>query len=324
MHTLELLQANLLSPMVPAFVLGIFATILRSDLRFPDELYTALSVFLLFAIGLKGGAAMSVSSPGELLLPALASLALGVGTPLWCYAILRYLGRMEVANAAAIAVHYGSVSAVTFIAGQTYLEKIGVKFEGFMPALVALMEVPAIVVGLLIAKWQLGGGNLKQSLHEVLAGKSVVLLVGGLLIGLAAGAHGVEQVRPFFLDPFKGVLTLFLLEMGMAAARRFRDLSRVGAFLLAFGLVMPVLHGLLGVWVGRLIGLSEGGATLLAVLSASASYIAAPAAVRISLPQANPSFYLTASLAITFPFNLTVGVPLYHALSEWVYRGGTP
>ncbi len=322
MDALELARANLLSPMVLAFALGVAATLLKSDLKLPDALYDTLSVYLLLAIGLKGGAELSVTPLRAVLGPALATLALGVGIPLWCYAILRRLGRFGVADAAALAAHYGSVSAVTFIACLGFLDRAGVAYEGFMPALVALLEAPAIVVALGLARLGLPReGGWGEVLHELLTGKSIVLLAGGLLIGWVSGKPGVAAVAPLFVDLFKGALVLFLLEMGLITARRFRDLARVGPFLLAFAIVLPVLHGLLAVVLGRVAGLSLGGATVLAVLAASSSYIAAPAAVRIALPEANPSLYLTASLAVTFPFNLALGLPLYYQLARAVYGG---
>ena len=321
--TLELVRFNLLSPIVLAFVLGIVATLVRSDLRFPEELYTALSIYLLLAIGLKGGVALSETPLAEFAGPALITLALGVAVPLWSYVILRRLGRFGVADAAALAAHYGSVSAVTFIASLAFVQAVGAPAEGFMPTLVALLEVPAIIIALLLARTQGGGGRggWGEVLHEVLAGRSILLLLGGLIIGALAGKQGLKPVTPFFVDLFQGALTLFLLDMGMVAARRFGDLRRVGAFLLGFGVIMPVLHGALGVWLGSLVGLSLGGSTVLGVLAASASYIAAPAAVRIALPEANPSYYLTAALAITFPFNLTIGIPLYYALAGLIHNG---
>lgn len=325
METLELLRFNLLSPMVLAFILGITATLIRSDLKFPDELYSALSIYLLLAIGFKGGVELSKTTLAEFWAPALVTLFLGVGIPLWSYVILRRLGKFDIANAAALAAHYGSVSAVTFITSQTFLENLQVPFNGFMPTLLALLEVPAIVIGLLIANLKLGsGGGLGKALHEILTGKSIVLLLGGLLIGFLVGSEGFALVKPFFVDPFNGVLTLFLLEMGMVTARRLRDLAQVGGFLIGFGIVMPVLHGILGVWLGSVAGLSLGGCTILGTMAASASYIAAPAAVRIALPQANPSYYLTAALGITFPFNLAIGIPLYYAVAQFIYQWSYP
>jgi len=320
MTTLELVRINLLSPIVLAFVLGIVATLVRSDLKFPDELYAGLSIYLLLAIGLKGGAALAQTPVQEFWAPALATLALGIAVPIWCYVILRRLGGFEVADSAAIAAHYGSVSVVTFIASLSFLEAIRAPAEGFMPTLVAVLEVPAIIVALVIARMSVGGrGSWGEVIHEVVAGRSVLLLLGGLVIGYASTPAGLANVAPLFVDLFQGALALFLLEMGMVAARRFRDLSTVGIFLVGFGVVMPVVHGALGVWLGSLSGLSLGGSTVLGVLAASASYIAAPAAVRIALPQANPSYYLTSSLAITFPFNLTIGIPLYYAMATWIH-----
>ncbi|HMQ34009.1 MAG TPA: sodium-dependent bicarbonate transport family permease [Chloroflexaceae bacterium] len=320
LEIVELVRLNLFSPMVLAFVLGVLATLVRSDLKFPEELYTGLSIYLLLAIGLKGGAELSETPLASFWAPALATLALGVTIPVVAYVLLRRMGRLEVADAAAIAAHYGSVSAVTFAAVQTFLEALRVPYEGFMPTLVALLEVPAIVVALLIARVALGqGGSWGAVIGELLTGKSILLLLGGLVIGALAGKAGLAQVAPLFVDPFKGALTLFLLEMGMVAARRFRDLRKVGGFLIGFGVLMPVANGVVGLWLGSLAGLSPGGAVVLGTLAASASYIAAPAAVRIALPQANPSYYLTAALAITFPFNLAIGIPLYYGLAGLFY-----
>lgn len=325
MSPLQTIQTNLLSPLVLAFVLGIVATRVRSDLKFPDALYSALSIYLLLAIGLKGGAELSHTSLADLWKPVLAALALGLSIPVWSYAVLRRLGRFSVVDAAAIAAHYGSVSAVTFVASLTFLDNVKVAYDGFMPALVALMEIPAIVVALLIAQTRRPdrrAGSLGEALHEILTGRSVLLLAGGVIIGALSGERGMESVAPFFVAPFRGALTLFLLEMGMVAAGRFRDLRKVGPFLFVFALVAPVLHGMLGVWLGTLAGLTLGGSMVLGALAASASYIAAPAAVRIALPEASPGYYLTAALAITFPFNLAAGLPLYYAFARLLHPAG--
>ncbi len=320
MEILELVRLNLLSPMVLAFVLGIIATVVRSDLKFPDELYTGLSIYLLLAIGLKGGVALSETPLSQFWAPALTTLALGVTIPVVAYGILRRFGGFGIADAAAIAAHYGSVSAVTFAAAQTFLDALAVPYEGFMPTLVAILEIPAIMVALLIARIASGrGGNWREAAHELFAGKSILLLIGGMAIGWLSGRPGIAQVDPLFTDLFRGALTLFLLEMGMVAARRLRDLRRVGGFLIAFGIIMPLVNGVLGIWLGQLAGLSMGGAMILGVLAASASYIAAPAAVRISLPEANPSYYLTAALGITFPFNLAIGIPLYYGAALFIF-----
>lgn len=316
---LDVLLASLLSPVVLAFVLGALAVAVRSDLEIPEPLYQALSIYLLLAIGLKGGTALSVTPLGEVAAPVLGTLVLGVVTPVVAYNVLRRLGRFDRTNAAALAAHYGSVSAVTFIAAQTVAAYAGVPSEGFMPALVAVLEVPAIIVGLLIA-YARGerAGSWQEALREVVTGRSIVLLVGGMAIGWIAGKDGMAPVEPFFVAGFQGALTLFLLDMGMSAARRLRDLRAVGPFLVAFGVLMPLVHGALGVWAGLATGLSVGGAAVLGAMVSSASYIAAPAAVRVGLPEANPAYYLTAALGITFPFNLTVGIPVYLALAEWM------
>ncbi|RDI95518.1 sodium-dependent bicarbonate transport family permease [Meiothermus sp. QL-1] len=321
METLELLRTNLLSPAVLAFVLGMVATLVRSDLKIPEALYTSLSIYLLLAIGLKGGAALASTPLEEVWRPALATLALGVLTPLLAYLVLRRLGRMDVVNAAALAAHYGSVSAVTFAAATSFMQAARQPVEGYLPTLVAILEVPAIVIALLIARRNLKGSSMGEAVREILTGRSILLLVGGSLIGFLSGPEGLKKVSAVFVEPFQGALVLFLLELGMVAAKRLRDLRQAGAFLVGFGLGMPVVHGALGVWLGSLAGMSVGGATVLGTMAASASYIAAPAAVRIALPQANPSYYLTASLGITFPFNLTLGIPLYFALSRLVHGG---
>lgn len=318
MDTLDLIRANLLSPMVLSFALGAVATLVRSDLKFPDQVYQAMAIYLLFAIGLKGGVALSQASWGMVAAPGLAGIAMGAAIPLWCFAILRRLGGFNRADAAALAAHYGSVSAVTFIAALSFVELVGNRAEGFMPTILALMEIPAIIVALSLGR--AGGGAWRHALPEVMVGNSVVLLAGGLVVGWVSGPRGYEQVAPFFGAPFLGVLCLFLLDMGMVAARRAREIRAVGPFLLVFAIVMPVIHGILGVGIGAAIGLSIGGATVLGVLAASASYIAAPAAVRVGLPEANPAFYVTAALAITFPFNLVVGLPLYLELARILAR----
>lgn len=320
MEHLDILAANLLSPIILAFALGVIASLVRSDLRLPDSIYNALSIYLLLAIGLKGGVELNKTPIGDFVGPALVTLFLGLLTPVIAYNVLRRLGRFDRVNASAIAAHYGSVSAVTFIVAITFGTMTGRAPEGFMPALVAILEVPAIVVALMIAFTRdKRAGSWRDALHEVLAGRSVILLVGGLLIGLAVGPVGFEPVAPFFVSGFQGALALFLLEMGIVAARRLKDLRTVGFFLVGFGIFVPILHGLLAVWLGQYAGLSMAGSAVLGAMVSSASYIAAPAAVRIALPEANPTFYLTASLGITFPFNVTIGIPLYYTFAEWFF-----
>jgi uncharacterized protein len=325
MEILDAIRANLLSPAVLFFALGLVAALARSDLKFPEPLYTALTIYLLVAIGFKGGVAISEAGLGAVWLPSLAAIALGTAIPLWTYPVVRYAGKFSPVDAAAIAAHYGSVSAVTFIAATNYLKSVNQPYENYATAFLAVMESPAILVGVVLGKLATSSHgrpeftSLKTALHEAVLGRSIFLLVGSLIVGALCGTSGMEKVEPFFVTPFQGVLALFLLEMGLVAGRRLEDLKRVGAFLLVFGIAMPLVHGCLGVFLGQATGLSAGGATLLGVLAASASYIAAPAAIRISLPEANPTFYLTASLAITFPFNIALGVPIYFAVARWLY-----
>jgi hypothetical protein len=341
MEFLEPLGQSLLSPMVLAFLLGLLAALARSDLKVPEPLYAAMTIYLLFGIGLKGGAKLDGVALADFAAPAAAAIGLCLLIPAWSFALLRRFGRLSPDDAGAVAAHYGSVSVVTFGACVAFLEVRQVPLEGFLPALLALMEVPGIVVALLLTQLArtpvrqvvpvrghaflapgFGAAPWGKLLHELFTSKGILLLLGGLVIGLLSGQTGYQQVGPFFDVPFRGVLTIFLLEMGLVTGRRLGDLRAAGGFLAGFALVMPLLHGMMGVWVGQHVGLSLGGATALGTLAASASYIAAPAAVRVALPQANPGLYVTASLGITFPFNLVIGIPLYFGFAQWLYAAG--
>ena len=303
-------------PVILFFLLGALAGFVRSDLRIPGVLYESLSIFLLLAIGLKGGVELARLPLASIALPALVVIVTGALIPLVAYPVLRRLGRLSSADAGSIAGHYGSVSVVTFAVGTTYLVRLGQEAEGYMTVLLVLLEFPALVIGVLLARRGETGTPWGKVLHEVFAGKSIVLLLGGLVIGWVAGPDGIAPLDRLFFDLFKGMLAFFLLEMGLVAASRFGDLRRAGPFLIVFATVMPVFAGGLGVAIGALLGLSVGGATLLATLYASASYIAAPAAMRLAVPQANPALSIGAALGITFPFNLLVGIPLYHQLAQ--------
>jgi len=329
---IEVLRANFCSPLTLAFAFGIFARVIRSELALPRDLYASLSFYLLFAIGLRGGVELSHSNPLDLAFPAIATLLTGCITPLTSWLVLRRIGRFSISDAAGIAAHYGSVSAVTFVAAQQFAASRGLVVEGYMPALLAMLEIPGIQIAIGLGLWQLrreqcrresgpglegdsgrrSGQSARAVLHELLTGRSLLLLVGGLLIGLVAGAEGCKPVQPLFDGLFRGALTLFLLEMGLTAGAKLSDLPRAGVFLVAFGILVPIAHGCPGVWLGSLAGLSTGGCMVLGTMASSASCIAAPPAVRMSLPEANPAFSLTAALAITFPFNLLFGIPLYH------------
>jgi len=309
-------------PVVWFFVLGLAAGLARSDLRLPPAVYDLLSTLLLLTIGLKGGVELARSSFGGLAPQVLAVLAMGFTLPLLVYPLVRRLGRLDRPNAASIAAHYGSVSVATYAVGVSFLDEQRVAVDSQLPLFLVLLEVPAIMVGIWIARAGQQAIALGRLAHEILLGKSIVLLVGGLAIGWAAGPQGVVAIEPLFFDLFKGVLALFLLEMGLIAASQARALKVHGPFLVVFGLLAPLLLAAIGAAVGWLIGLNPGGTTLLAVLAGSASYIAAPAAMRIAVPEANPSLSLTASLGVTFPFNIFIGVPLYWQLSEYLHRLG--
>jgi hypothetical protein len=353
----DLLRNNLLSPIALSFALGVVAKLVRSELTFPREVYIGLSLYLLFALGLHGGVELSHTRFDDVLAPAAATLFLGVLTPVLAYLVLRRLGRFSISDAAGIAAHYGSVSAVTFIAANQFVTGLGLKAEGFMPTLLTLLESPGIHVALAIGALGLarqratapsmittGGGpaaamlgpdgmvltgelpahgqvNWKETLREILTARTMVLLVGGLIVGYLFGESGWKQVGPFYdtAGPmFRGALCLFILEMGLVAGERFGDLSKVGPFLLGFGIVMPIVFGALGVVLGHAAGLSVAGCTILATMASSASYIAAPPAVRMNLPEANPSYSLTLALLITFPFNLLAGIPLYLRMAQLI------
>lgn len=313
---------NLLDPVVLCFVAGLLAGLLRSDLRIPEAVYETLSIFLLLAIGLKGGIQLAKTPLITVLAPAAGTLLLGGLIPLVAYGILRRLGRFGVADAAAIAAHYGSVSAVTFAVVLGYLQRAGVEYEQYVTVLLVLLEVPAIAVGILLARLgdRAEGVRWSALIGELLLGKSIYLMLAGLAIGYIAGPERSAAISPLFVGLFPGALALFLLEMGLVASRRLHDLKRVGAFLVAFGAGMPLISATLGIAIGMAAGLSVGGTTVLATLAASSSYIAAPAAMRLAVPQANPSYYLTASLGITFPFNVVLGIPLYARMTELAYQ----
>jgi len=305
-----------LDPVILFFVLGVIAGVAKSDLKLPPAIYELLSILLLLAIGLKGGVELSKSSMSGLLPQVAAVLAMGFIMPFVLYPLAR-LGRTGRADAASLVAHYGSVSVATFAVGIAYLNDRNIAYDSQLPLFLVLLEVPAIIVGILIAK---GLSDRSQAwgrvMHEIVFGKSILLMVGGLLIGWIAGPQGVQPLEPLFFDLFKGLLALFLLEMGLIAASQGQALRQHGVFLILFGLLVPLPMACVGALIGTLIGLNVGGVTLLAVLAGSASYIAAPAAMRIAVPDANPSLPLTASLGVTFPFNIFIGIPVYYAIAQ--------
>jgi hypothetical protein len=297
------------------FLLGLFAGIVRSDLKLPSALYDSLSVFLLLAIGLKGGEGLAQQPIGPLLPQLFAVVLLGVVQTLIAYAILRFAGRLGRMDAAATAAHYGSVSVATFAVAVNWLVARNIAFEPQATIFLVVMEVPAIMVAIVLARGIGRDTDWRVLLHETFLGKGVTLLLGGVAIGWIAGPEGLAPVKAVYADLFKGVLTLFLLEMGLIVSRQLGELRKNGVFLVAFGLLMPLLSGMLGLACGLLLDLSVGGLTLLATLAASASYIAVPAAMRVAIPQANPALSLGVVLGVTFPFNILLGIELYHRLA---------
>ena len=315
-------MSNLLDPVILFFVLGLLAGGAKSDLRLPEPVYKMLSIYLLVTIGLKGGVHLAEHAGFGLIGPVVAALLLALIIPAIAFGVLKVWGNFSRDDAAALAAHYGSVSAVTFAVGQAFLDRQGLPHEAYIALLVAVMEVPAIGLAVALARRGEGKTEWGPLAVEVLLNRSIFLLIGGVAIGAVAGHERLQPIEGFFFGGFKGALALFLLEMGVLASQRLGDLKKVGPFLVGFGILMPLLAGTLGALAGTLAGLSLGGTTLLAILAASASYIAAPAACHVAIPRANPTLYLTAALGLTFPFNLTVGIPIYFALAGAFHRGG--
>jgi hypothetical protein len=320
----SLVLQNLLSPPVLFFFLGVLAVLFKSDLDIPSPLPKLFSLYLLMAIGFKGGIELAYSGLGsEVLLTIGAAIFMALAVPLLCFYVLRL--KLDAANAAAVAASYGSISAVTFITAESFLNVLHLDFDGFMVAALALMESPAIVVGVILAKLYSDKGGDSQTLHwrevfrEAFLNGSVFLLIGSLVIGALVGsfnAAGVEKMVPFTEKLFYGALCFFLLDMGLVAAQRLQDLRKVGSFLIGFAVLAPLVNSMLGLGISRLLGLPQGDALLFMVLCASASYIAVPAAMRMTVPEANPSLYISTALGLTFPFNVVVGIPLYLTLVQ--------
>lgn len=318
---IALAVSNLVSPIILSFALGLFAALARSDLSIPEAAAKALSIYLLFAIGFKGGVSVASHGVDGTLLASLgAGIVLSFMIPFIAFALLRVMSRLSVTDAAAVAGHYGSISIVTFVAASTALSAQGVEFEGYMVAVAAAMEAPAILSALWLVSRGKGGQKMEGDLwREILLNGSIVLLLGSFAIGAVTGEKGLADIESFIVAPFKGVLCLFLLDMGLVAGRGLRAArGAVTPMLVLFGILMPLIGAALGVVVGAMLGLSAGGIALMGVLSASASYIAVPAAMRVALPEANPSIYLTLSLGVTFPFNLTLGIPIYIAAATLI------
>ena len=321
--TLNVALANLASPMVLFFALGFLAALARSELSVPEAVGKGLALYLMLAIGFKGG--VSVAEAGlssALIATAIAGILLGFIIPVIAHTLLRMTTGLDDATRAAVAAHYGSISVVTFVAATEVVTSMGLVFDGYMVAVMALMETPAIIAGLLLARGAVTSTSPETATpwsslaREVFLNGSVVLLIGAFIVGIITGTKGMEAIGPFVDAPFKGILCLFLLDMGLLAARRLRESTSLTLPLAAFGIYMPLIAAVLGVLTGTLLGLDVGSVALLTVLSASASYIAVPAAMRMALPEANAAIYLTLSMAITFPFNLVIGIPLYISAAQ--------
>jgi hypothetical protein len=295
-------MVSAIDPIVLFFALGLLAGVFKADLRLPPAIYEFVSTLLLLSIGMKGGVELARQPAAGLIGQIGLTLVMGVFLTLLAFALLRGVGRLDRANAAAVAV--------------AFLTQAAIEFEPAMPLLVVVLEVPAIVVGILLARGLSAGTSWGEIGREVLLGRSVMLLLGGLAIGALAGDASIEPLKPLFFDLFKGVLALFLLEMGLIAADHLEGFRRHGFFMAAFALLIPPFFAAIGLLFAAAMGLSLGGAILLATLAASASYIAAPAAIRSAVPEANPALSLTASLALTFPFNILLGIPLYQRMAE--------
>jgi uncharacterized protein len=304
------------------FLFGLFAGLARSELKLPAALYDSLSLVLFLAIGLKGGEGLAKQALAPLAPQLAVVIALGIVQTLIAFIVLLRLGKLGRADAASIAAHFGSVSVATFAVGVNWLASRDIDFEPQMAIFLAVMEVPAIMVGIVLARGVGKQTEWKVLLHETFLGKGVTLLLGGMAIGWIAGPDGLTPIKGLFFDLFKGALALFLLEMGLIVSRQLMDLKRKGAFIISFGVFMPLFSSLPGLGCGLLLGLSVGGCTLLATLAASASYIAVPAAMRIALPEANPGLSLGTVLGITFPFNILIGIPLYYRMAA--YFTGAP
>jgi hypothetical protein len=324
MNAIDLLLTNLLQPIVLAFLLGALAGFVRSELELPEAVIKLLSIYLLFSLGLTGGRELAKAEIADVLPLVGITLLMTFGIPTLAYHVARRMGGFDISNAAAIAAHYGSVSTATFFASMAFAAAMGTPAEGTMAAMVALMEFGVVyslaLAGLAMGR-QGGGVRVAELMLSVIRGRGILLLLGGMAIGALATERQWAQISPFYEGLFRGMLMLFLLEMGITAARQIGAFRQVGVFMAGFGVLMPVLHGLVGVTLAHAVGLGVGGAFVFGAICASASFIDAPAACRASLPEANPGIYLTASLGVTLPFNLVVGIPLYYAYARWLAGG---
>jgi hypothetical protein len=321
MPGIDLLMSNLVQPIVLAFLLGAIAGFVKSELELPEAVIKLLAIYLLFSLGMTGGRELAKAELSAVAPVLGVTLFMTFAIPTVAYLVMRRLGKFDISNSAAIAAHYGSVSTATFFASMTFATEMGTPAEGFMAAMVALMEF-GVIYSLAIARVAMGraggGVHVGELFMSVIRGRGIMLLLGGMLIGFLSTDKQWTQIAPFYEGLFRGMLMLFLLEMGITAARQIRAFKDVGVFMLGFGVLMPIFNGLVGVTLGHWAGLGVGGAFVMGAICASASFIDAPAACRASLPEANPGIYLTSSLGITLPFNLLFGLPIYYQFARWL------
>lgn len=325
MEILHLFTQNLISPAILFFALGIFAGFLKSDLDVPEQISHYLAIYLMMAIGFKGGVAIAQTPEinGEVIATVAAGLAIGFLQPFIGYALLRLTTKLDSPTASAVAAHYGSISMVTFVTATSFLNTNDIIYGGYIVAVVALMEAPAILSGLFIAH-RTNPETIRATekatpklSREIFTNGAILLLIGSFFVGWATGTPGLKKVEGFLVTPFQGILALFLLDMGLLVSRELHHLKEFTIRLVLFGLYMPLIGASIGLGLSALIGLDVGTAMLFCVLCASASYIAVPAAMRLALPQAKAAIYVPMSLAITFPFNIVIGIPLYFAAAQY-------
>lgn len=324
MELLDTILSQIFSPSILFFGLGVFAAFVNSDLKIPESMSKAMMIFLLCAIGLEGGIGISQAGINTVVAPSIAAILLGIASVLLCYFILIAI-KFDTANAGAIAGHYGAVGAATMIMGLAYLDEINVSYEAFVPALYPLMDSPAVITSILLTRFAIAKKNNLDSkvnplklLKECVFGKAVLVMVVCMFIGYLNGESGTEKIMPFFHGMFPGVLCLFMLDMGLLAGDKLHEWKNVGLKLTLFAIIMPAIHGLIGVYAGYLVGLGIGGATMLGTLSMSSSFISAPIAMRVAIPEANISLPLTASVALTFPFSALIGIPMCYEFAKFL------
>jgi len=348
MDVLQLIQSNLLTPIVLFFLFGIIAARIKSDLKIPDAISEFLPIYLLAAIGLHGGIEMRETGFEKMLIPMMVAICLSLLFTLNHYQILRRLGKFNLFDSYALASTYGAVGAVTFSVGLSFLKNQGVTSEGYLAAILAVLEPVAFILAIFLTnmavskqiknkKKSLGKmesselemgvnetkTNLKQVLHESITGKAIVILLGSIIIGYVIGKEGFSSISIVFDELFTGAIVIFLIEMGIIAGQRLDDIKKVGVFLISFSIIMPTFNGVMGVLVATALGLSLGGAVMFGLLLASASFIAAPAVLRHAIPQAKPSLYITSALGITFPYNIIVLLPIMFMVSSVVHDEGS-